>query len=76
VRVEFGHRRLTEAPPWGGEPLALLLDQHGAGEADHRCSIGEDADHFRSPADLSVQPFQQVGRVQLPPVLSGKGQAG
>jgi len=51
-------------------PLVVLLQEHGADEADGAGLVGEDADDGAAPLDLLVEPFERVGRVQLGPVLA------
>lgn len=76
VGAQLGHGHLTEVPSWGCHPLALLLDRNSPSQADHAVSIGEEADNIRATTDLSVQPFQRIGGVQLPLVLARKGHVG
>ena len=46
-------------------PLVVLLQQHGADQADDRGLVGEDADDVGPALDLLVQALQRVGGVQL-----------
>ena len=53
-------------------PFIVLLEQDGADQAGDGVLIGEDADNFGAALDLTVQPFQRIGRVDLGPVVFGK----
>jgi hypothetical protein len=50
-------------------PLVVLLEGHGADQADDGGLVREDPDHVRSPLDLLVEPFERVGAVKLGAVL-------
>ena len=47
-------------------PFIILLEQDGADQAGNGVLIGEDADDLGAALDLAVQPFQRIGRVDLP----------
>jgi hypothetical protein len=57
-------------------PLVVLLEKHGADEADDGGSIRKDADDIGTAFDFLVQPLDRVGRVDLRPVPHGKVQIG
>src|SRR5262245_37406556 len=42
-------------------PLVVLLEQHGADEANDGRLIGENGDDIGAPLDLSIEPLQRVG---------------
>ena len=52
------------------------LEQHGAGQPQHRGVVGEDAHHVGPPLHLLVEPFQRVGAPQLAPVGDREGGEG
>ena len=58
------------------EPLVVLLDQQGAGEADRSPVVGEDADDVGATTDLAVDPLERVGATQLRPVRLRGGAEG
>ena len=51
------------------QPLIILFEQQGAGEADHGVVVGEDPDDIGAAADLFVDALQRVGGADLGPVL-------
>ena len=48
----------------------MIATRHEANDGIH---VGEDGDHVGAPLDLAVEALEWVGRVQLPPVVLGKG---
>ena len=40
--------------------LVVDLDEEGADEPDHRCSVGEDPDDVGAACELAVQPFDRA----------------
>ena len=57
-------------------PLVVLFEQDGADQAGHGVLIREDADHFGSPLDLAIDPFERIGRVQLGAVRGREAHVG
>jgi hypothetical protein len=47
----------------------VLVEQDGADQAGNGLFIGKDADHLGAALDLTVKPFQRIGRVDLGPVV-------
>ncbi len=56
----------------GFGPFVVLFGQHGADEADQGVAVGEDTDDVGAPADLFVESFLGVVRLDLAPDLFGE----
>ena len=50
-------------------PFIVLLEQDRTDQSGDGILVGEDADNVSAPLDLSVEPFQRVGAVDLGPVV-------
>ncbi len=53
-------------------PFVILLQQQCADQAGDGGLIGEDADNLAAALDLSVEPFEWIGRMDLRAVLRGE----
>ena len=47
------------------QPLVVLLDQQGSGEADHGGVVGKDPDDIGASADLAVHALERICGAQL-----------
>ena len=74
--VEQGHGGLGEVAPVGDLPFVVGFDQDGAGEAEQRGGVGEDADDVGAALDLLVHPLERVGGPDLAPVRGREGGEG
>ena len=50
----------------------ILLEHHGADQADDGGIVGEDADHIGTALDLRVQALERVGAVDLQAMRLGE----
>ncbi len=59
-----------------GHPLLVLLNEHGAHEAENSFPVWKDTDDIGASADLPVQLLLRIIGPDLLPVLLGKGRIG
>lgn len=57
-------------------PLVVLLEEHGADQADDAFLVGEDPDDVGASLHFLVEPFERIRAVQLHAVLLGEGHVG
>jgi hypothetical protein len=70
VGVDAGHGFLAQVATLGNGRVVVLVEQDGAGEADHGLVVGEDSDHVAASLDLWVDQLERVRRRDLAPVTT------
>ena len=46
-------------------PFIVLFQQKCADQSEDRGLVGEDADNFAAPFDLTIEPLERIGAVYL-----------
>jgi hypothetical protein len=60
---QVGHRFLGQVAAVADLPFVVDLVEHGAGEAEQRCRVGEDADDVGAAFDLPVDALERFDQI-------------
>jgi hypothetical protein len=76
IIAHLGHGLKCHIPGALDGPFVVLFEQQSTDETDDGFVVGKDADDLGASFDFAVETLDGIGRVELCPMLFGKGHIG